>query len=72
MFNESFDIVKAVKLGMGLAYIPRDMVEKEIQQGELIQVLEEYSIQFSGYHLYYPHRRQQSSALKLVIDTLRV
>ncbi|EXC04144.1 lysR substrate binding domain protein [Acinetobacter baumannii 4749] len=57
---------------MGLAYIPKDMVEKEIQQGELVQVLEEFSIQFSGYHLYYPHRRQQSSALKLVIESLRV
>lgn len=71
VFNESFDIVQAVKSGMGLAYIPKDMVEKEIQQGELVQVLQEYSIQFPGYHFYYPHRRQQSSALKLVIDTLR-
>ena len=72
VFNESFDIAQAVKAGMGLAYIPKDMVEKEILQGDLIQVLDEYSIQFSGYHLYYPHRRQQSSALKLVIDTLRI
>lgn len=72
VFNESFDIAQAVKAGMGLAYIPKDMVEKEIQQGDLVQVLEEYSIQFSGYHLYYPHRRQKSSAFRLVIDLLRI
>lgn len=72
VFNESYHSVDAVRLGLGIAYIPEDMVEDDLRSGRLIKVLDEYSIQFSGYHLYYPHRRQQSPALRLVIDTLRL
>ena len=71
IFNESYYSVDAVLLGLGVAYIPEDMVEQDILSDRLVKVLESYSIQFQGYHLYYPHRRQQSPALKLVIDTLR-
>ena len=71
VFNESYHSVDAVRLGLGIAYIPEDMVEDDLLSGRLIKVLEPYSIQFQGYHLYYPHRRQQSPALKLVIDFLR-
>ena len=72
VFNESYHSADAVRLGLGIAYIPEDMVEDDLHCGRLIKVLDEYSIQFSGYHLYYPHRRQQSPALRLVIDTLRL
>ena len=72
VFNESYHSVDAVRLGLGIAYIPEDMIEDDLLGGRLVKVLESYSIQFQGYHLYYPHRRQQSPALKLVIDTLRV
>lgn len=72
VFNESYHSVDAVRLGLGIAYIPEDMVEDDLRSGCLIKILDEYSIQFSGYHLYYPHRRQQSPALRLVIDTLRL
>lgn len=72
VFNESYHSADAVRLGLGIAYIPEDMVEDDLRYGRLIKVLDEYSIQFSGYHLYYPHRRQQSPALRLVIDTLRL
>lgn len=71
VFNESYHNVDAVRLGLGVAYIPEDMIEDDLLSGRLIKVLEPYSIQFQGYHLYYPHRRQQSPALKLVIDSLR-
>ena len=72
VFNESYHSVDAVRLGLAIAYIPEDMVEDDLRRGDLIKVLDEYSILFSGYHLYYPHRRQQSPALRLVIDTLRL
>lgn len=72
VFNESYHSVDAVRLGLGIAYIPEDMIEDDLLCGRLVKVLEQYSIQFQGYHLYYPHRRQQSPALKLVIDTLRI
>lgn len=72
VFNESYHSADAVRLGLGIAYIPEDMIEDDLRCGRLIKVLDDYSIQFSGYHLYYPHRRQQSPALRLVIDTLRL
>lgn len=72
VFNESYHSVDAVRLGLGIAYIPEGMIEDDLLGGRLVKVLESYSIQFQGYHLYYPHRRQQPPALKLVIDTLRV
>lgn len=72
VFNESYHSVDAVRLGLGVAYIPEDMIEDDLAQRHLLKVLDEYSIQFQGYHLYYPHRRQQSPALKLVIEHLRL
>lgn len=71
IFNESYHSADAVRLGLGIAYIPEDMVQQDLLDGKLIKVLEKYSIQFKGYHLYYPHRRQQPPALKLVVDALR-
>lgn len=72
VFNETYHTVDAVRLGLGLGYVPEDVVQHDLEQGHLIRVLDEYSMVFPGFHLYYPHRRQQSPALKLVIDTLRV
>ncbi|USE81853.1 LysR family transcriptional regulator [Acinetobacter tibetensis] len=72
VFNESYHSADAVQLGLGIAYIPEDMIEDDLRCGRLVKVLDDYSIQFSGYHLYYPHRRQQSPALRLVIDALRL
>jgi len=34
-------------------------------------VLEDWTPPFSGYHLYYPSRRQASPAFSLVVDALR-
>lgn len=72
VFNETYHILDAVRANLGIAYIPEDLVKTDISQGHLIQVLKEHSIQYPGFHLYYPHRRQQTTALKLVIESLRV
>jgi DNA-binding transcriptional LysR family regulator len=71
VFNNSSLIVKAAAAGMGLASLPSQMVEKEIAKGRLRQVLTDWCPLFPGYHLYYPGRRQQSPALKLLVDALR-
>ena len=57
--------------GMGLAYIPRDMVEAALQDGRLVHVLADWCPPRPGYHLYYPSRRQPSPAFALVVDALR-
>lgn len=72
VFNESYHSVDAVRPRIRMAYIPEDMVQDDLEQGRLIKVIGGLQHYISRYHLYYPHRRQQSPALKLVIDTLRV
>ncbi|WP_229008778.1 LysR family transcriptional regulator [Methylophilus sp. Leaf408] len=72
VFNETYHILDAVRANLGIAYIPHDLVGVDIAQGYLVQVLEDYSIEYPGFHLYYPHRRQQTPALKLVIESLRL
>ena len=64
-------IFRAAKAGMGLAYLPQDLVQADIAGGRLVRVLADWCPPFSGYHLYYPSRRQQSPAFTLLVETLR-
>jgi len=57
--------------GLGLAYLPEDVVSEHISSGRLITVLKDWSTPLTGYHLYYPSRRQQTSAFALLVDALR-
>ena len=70
-FSDSYMEVSAAKLGLGLAYVPADLVSDELESGHLIRVLKPFSLTLSGLYLYYPHRNV-SPALRLVIDTLRL
>ena len=71
VFNNTFLMLRAALDGMGLAYVPYDLVQPHIEQGHLIPVLEDWWPSFPGYHLYYANRRQLSPALSLVIEALR-
>ncbi|WVT75783.1 LysR family transcriptional regulator (plasmid) [Sinorhizobium chiapasense] len=70
-FNTSYAMVDAAVSGYGIAYIPEDLVTEQIGSGSLVQVLDEWSPTFAGYYLYYPSRRQNSPAFKIVVDALR-
>lgn len=62
---------KAALNGSGIAFLPEDHVQREIDRGELFRVLEDWTPPFPGYHLYYPSRRQQSPAFALLVEALR-
>ncbi|KPW28473.1 LysR family transcriptional regulator [Pseudomonas amygdali pv. mellea] len=70
-FNSSTPILRAAIAGCGLAFLPEDMVLAQLAEGRLVRVLEDWCQPFPGYHFYYPNRREQSSALGVVIDALR-
>lgn len=70
IFNNTFLMLQAALDGMGLAYVPFDLIEPHIQAGRLVPVLQKWWPTLPGYHLYYAHRRQLSPALSQVIDTL--
>jgi DNA-binding transcriptional LysR family regulator len=57
--------------GLGLAYLPEDVVQDHVAAGRLVRVLTDWSAPASGYHLYYPSRRQATPAFALLVDALR-
>ena len=71
VFNNLALRVKAALSGCGLACLPEDQVRTHILDGRLIRVLADWCPKFSGYHLYYPSRRQATPAFGLLIDALR-
>lgn len=71
VFNNIAMRMEAVLQGLGLAYMPADLVQEHVAQGRLVRVLEDWCEPFSGYHLYYPSRRQSSPAFTLLRDALR-
>ena len=70
-FDDARLLIKAARAGLGLAYVFRDLVEAELSSGELVSVLDDWTPPFTGYHLYYPSRRQQSPAFALLVEALR-
>jgi DNA-binding transcriptional LysR family regulator len=71
VFNTAGLIRKALSAGSGLACLPQDAVQAEIDKGRLVHVLADWCPPFPGYHLYYPSRRQQSPAFALLVEALR-
>jgi len=71
-FSTSYAMIDAAANGYGIAYVPENIVARDIASGRLVQVLDDWSPMFPGYYLYYPSRRQNSPAFKIIVDALRV
>lgn len=71
VFNTFSLRLNAALAGLGLVYLMEDQVRAHIKAGQLIHVLEDWSPPFSGYHLYYPSRRQPTPAFSLLLEALR-
>jgi DNA-binding transcriptional LysR family regulator len=69
--NDIAVIKQAALNGMGIAFMPEDIAQPHIDAGQLVRVLADWTPPFSGYHLYYPSRRQQSPAFTALVDALR-
>ncbi len=70
-FNGTVQLLDAALSGLGLAYVPEGMVHAHVDKGRLKRVLADWCPPYSGYHLFYPSRRQPSAAFSLVVDALR-
>src|SRR5918996_1070136 len=71
VFNGTYQMLNAALAGFGLAYVPEDLAQPHLARGRLKRVLAEWCPPYSGYHLYYPSRRQSSAAFALLVDALR-
>ncbi len=71
VLNGPAPIRKAALAGLGLAYLLEGHVASDLESGALVRVLDDWCPPFSGYHLYYPSRRQQPPALSVLVEALR-
>ena len=70
-FNDLSMSLRAARTGLGIAFVPEDVVRADLDAGRLVRVLAEWCAPFSGYHLYYPSRRQPTPAFALIVEALR-
>ena len=71
VFNSAGLLLDGALKGLGLAYLTEGHVQPYVSEGRLVRVLADWCPPFSGYHLYYPSRRQPSPAFSLLVDALR-
>jgi DNA-binding transcriptional LysR family regulator len=69
-FNANPLVIRAALCGLGLAYLPEDLVRDHVAAGRLVRVLANWSSFLTGYHLYYPNRHP-SAAFALLVEALR-
>ena len=69
--NTTAQMLNAALVGGGLTYVPEGLAEPYVTKRRLTRVLEDWCPPFSGYHLWYPSRRQPSAAFSLLVEALR-
>lgn len=65
-------MIAAALDGVGVAPIVESTIRDELADGRLVQVLSDWCPHFPGFFLYYSGRRQHSSALRALVDFLRL
>jgi DNA-binding transcriptional LysR family regulator len=71
VFNSIMHVLNAAVDGVGLAYVPEELVAPYLADGLLKEVLADWCPVFQGYHLYYPNRRQASAAFSAFVEALK-
>jgi DNA-binding transcriptional LysR family regulator len=69
--NDTQTTIDAAVSGLGLAYVLRRRVARELDGGLLEVVLPDWSSTGAGFHMYYPSRRQNHPALRQLVDLIR-
>jgi DNA-binding transcriptional LysR family regulator len=69
--NDITMALRAALNGLGIAYLPDDLVREDVEAGRLVRVLSDWCPPFPGYHLNYPSRRQLMPAFALLVEALR-
>lgn len=70
-FNGIYPCLNAALLGLGLAFVPENIAAPYLADGRLEIALDEWSLPFPGFHLYYPDITQPSPAFSLLVEALR-
>jgi DNA-binding transcriptional LysR family regulator len=70
-FDNPAMIVRAAEAGLGLGFVMEERVAEQLADGRLVRALDDWCQPFTGYHLYYPSRRQPSAAFRVVAEALQ-
>jgi DNA-binding transcriptional LysR family regulator len=54
--------------GMGILWLPHYMAEAHVARGELVQLLDDWSVDSMPIHVVYPPNRHVSARLRVFID----
>ncbi len=68
--NSGFALLDAAKRGLGLVQLPEYYVQQALDSGTLIEVLNEYRDDKEGIWALYPHNRNLSPKVRLVVEFL--
>lgn len=71
VFNSTMHVLNAALDGIGLAYVPEELVAPYLADGRLREILPDWCPRFQGFHLYYPNRRQASPAFSAFVEAFR-
>lgn len=69
--NETDFMLDAARSGVGLAYIGESLARPYIDNGELVEVLGEWSAVLSGFHLYYVAKPHMPVPLRAFVDAIK-
>ncbi|MBO1359159.1 LysR family transcriptional regulator [Acetobacter sacchari] len=69
--SETALAIELAERGVGITYCQERRVVRQIESGELCEVLPEWSSFGPAFHIYYPSRRQVPGALRALINHLR-
>ncbi|WP_322049525.1 LysR family transcriptional regulator [Paraburkholderia sp. J67] len=64
-------MVEAALAGIGVAWVPEDLVAEPIREGRLVALLSQWSPSMEGVCLYYPANRHPPTALRLFAQAVR-
>jgi len=71
IFDEMRSVLDAARRGSGLAYVFQDFAADALQSGELVPLLEKFSIADETFHLYYPARAMMPGKLRAFLEFMR-
>jgi DNA-binding transcriptional LysR family regulator len=71
IFNDSASLTQAALDGLGITYMINGYVDRFIDQGRLVRLLEPWSPDLARFRLYYPDRRRVPPKLRAFIDFLQ-
>jgi DNA-binding transcriptional LysR family regulator len=63
--------LRAAVDGLGITYTIEALAEPFLRAGQLTRILEDWSVSFQGFYLYYSGHRQVPAALRCLIDMIR-